>query len=460
MHVLGRLGEFSAAIAKPQFQAGAHERVVQHALDLVRSHGLGDELTTELRAMDVRQSPRLQLALVMLAADLESAERMEILKRVLPAAGEPVVQWAISVAGGSELWHVLAGLNEEALSAEFRRQWIVRMLPDWLAACQDDAALRRWLVGEVFEAGPSQWMWFDALASLPQPRLVQAFLGQASQDQVDQIQTRILSDLKGAGLTADAVRRLRLVDAETQWSFANQLLQPRTSETVQRELIGLLEWSADSRLIDLVLDRLAGLTPQLQHEALKKIASRSAAAGQLLSALRSEAIALSLIPLDVRQQVLDRASRPARAEAEVVFQRITGDRREVIERFAAIVQSGMTAGRDTQAGLGKQVFGRVCAACHRIAGQGQDVGPPLMQLSRKTPMELLETILDPNREIDPKYASYRVLLADGRAMVGIIESESANQFVLVEAGGAAPGRLAKRGRGTGEYGAVFNARWD
>src|SRR5690606_12452258 len=80
--------------------------------------------------------------------------------------------------------------------------------------------------------------------------------------------------------------------------------------------------------------------------------------------------------------------------------------------------------RDT----GRDVFNRVCAQCHRLGEIGSDVGPPLRQLTDNTPQQLLEAVLDPSREVDAKYASYTVLLDDGRVLAGIIRDESASQI--------------------------------
>ncbi len=63
------------------------------------------------------------------------------------------------------------------------------------------------------------------------------------------------------------------------------------------------------------------------------------------------------------------------------------------------------------------------------------MGPPLKQLGDKSPEQLLDIVLDPNREVDPKYLSYSVLLDDSRVLSGIIRDESAGQIVLAEAGG-------------------------
>jgi len=48
---------------------------------------------------------------------------------------------------------------------------------------------------------------------------------------------------------------------------------------------------------------------------------------------------------------------------------------------------------------------------------------------------MVTNILDPNREVDPRYLSYQVLLMDGRTLLGVISSETATTIVLQDSQG-------------------------
>ncbi|MEW4562153.1 PVC-type heme-binding CxxCH protein [Bremerella sp. JC770] len=63
--------------------------------------------------------------------------------------------------------------------------------------------------------------------------------------------------------------------------------------------------------------------------------------------------------------------------------------------------------------------GGYCIRCHRYDGSGADVGPDLTYIGqRMTPKRLLESILQPSREIAPMYVPKVVLTDDGRLHVG------------------------------------------
>ena len=86
---------------------------------------------------------------------------------------------------------------------------------------------------------------------------------------------------------------------------------------------------------------------------------------------------------------------------------------------------------------GKTVFARVCASCHQLAGVGHPVGPSLSALTDTSPQALLTAVLDPNREVDARYASYSAVLKDGRVLSGLIQAETASAITLKRQDGQA-----------------------
>ena len=80
---------------------------------------------------------------------------------------------------------------------------------------------------------------------------------------------------------------------------------------------------------------------------------------------------------------------------------------------------------------GKGVFKKTCATCHRLENEGIEVGPDLLSaLRNKTRDTLLVDILDPSREVDPRYINYSVTTKAGRAFTGMIAAETASSITL------------------------------
>lgn len=84
---------------------------------------------------------------------------------------------------------------------------------------------------------------------------------------------------------------------------------------------------------------------------------------------------------------------------------------------------------------GKKVFAEkseaACMRCHKVKGDGGDVGPDLADTGRKMGREyLLRAIVDPNSEIAKGYDNLMVTLADGNIIAGLATSESAAELAL------------------------------
>lgn len=62
-----------------------------------------------------------------------------------------------------------------------------------------------------------------------------------------------------------------------------------------------------------------------------------------------------------------------------------------------------------------------CGGCHRVAGRGESIGPELTYIARSMDRrKLLETILQPSREIAPHYQSWAIETSDGRSLVAML----------------------------------------
>jgi putative heme-binding domain-containing protein len=85
---------------------------------------------------------------------------------------------------------------------------------------------------------------------------------------------------------------------------------------------------------------------------------------------------------------------------------------------------------------GDTLFGRHCAACHRLGGRGHAVGPDLSATQFADATSLLSQVLDPNRFVRPNYVQYTLSDRSGRVYDGLIASETATSVTLRRAEGA------------------------
>jgi putative heme-binding domain-containing protein len=103
----------------------------------------------------------------------------------------------------------------------------------------------------------------------------------------------------------------------------------------------------------------------------------------------------------------------------------------------ALRQAAMNRGGNAE--RGKAVYSSAqakCATCHKVRGQGGDVGPDLSQVGGKLDRtHLIESILDPSAEIPQGYHATVVQTKAGLVFTGIVKGESSTALKLLDAEG-------------------------
>jgi putative heme-binding domain-containing protein len=73
---------------------------------------------------------------------------------------------------------------------------------------------------------------------------------------------------------------------------------------------------------------------------------------------------------------------------------------------------------------GRAVYTKTCAQCHKLFGEGSDIGPELTGSQRTNLAYLLENMIDPSAIVADQYRMSVVTLNDGRVLSGIIGQQN------------------------------------
>jgi putative heme-binding domain-containing protein len=153
--------------------------------------------------------------------------------------------------------------------------------------------------------------------------------------------------------------------------------------------------------------------------------------------LLARALDKKLLPAALSQAVVAVAAARPESEIRDLFERfLPADKR--VKRLGSAIDPKAILALKGDSDRGRIVFyqtsGVQCAVCHKIGTVGGAVGPDLSQIGKKYDRaKILESILDPSKDIEPAYVSHAVQLKDGRVTVGLIVSRSDKELVLRDA---------------------------
>jgi putative membrane-bound dehydrogenase-like protein len=83
---------------------------------------------------------------------------------------------------------------------------------------------------------------------------------------------------------------------------------------------------------------------------------------------------------------------------------------------------------------GHEVAKRTCFVCHKLHGEGADVGPDLTGVGRSTLDALLHNVIDPNEVVGNGNEATEVELKDGTSLTGRIVEDSPSRLKLLASG--------------------------
>ena len=84
---------------------------------------------------------------------------------------------------------------------------------------------------------------------------------------------------------------------------------------------------------------------------------------------------------------------------------------------------------------GEKIFKKLCAQCHKLHGEGADVGPDITLNGRSSFDQLLSNVFDPNLVIGAAYRAVIVVTKEGRVLTGLSVEDSPTRIVLKMQGG-------------------------
>jgi quinoprotein glucose dehydrogenase len=174
---------------------------------------------------------------------------------------------------------------------------------------------------------------------------------------------------------------------------------------------------------------------QVRQAAIKGLSAiKSPEATKLIDELMDPLLDGSLDP----SLTLDLVEVAAKSESESIQQKLKSYRDSLpTDDSLAAYRFTLNGGNARQGEIlfkERQEWG--CMRCHAVGNQGGSVGPMLHDPNKKlTREQILESIIDPNRQIAEGYDAVMIDLLDGESISGVLNEETETKVVVLSADG-------------------------
>lgn len=413
------------------------------------------------RARRGEPSARVRLAMISASIQLPPAERfdfLEPLSRVMEDAGDPMIPLL--------LWYRLEPLLAESAAARERLLSGPCLLPiaRFLArrisgSAEGDEWLAKAAAGDSgvhpSHSAPLLAGWADGLSGKPSPGAPAGWIkAQASMAKRPEPEIRLagmsLSQVFGspdvsAALVAMASDESMPIEVRSgainAWAVRPRgdlrfLLAYLANEELAGPALSAMAAGSDVSLAGELVRAYPKSGPRARQSILAALAGRKAWAAELVGAMEKGAIDHREVPAHLARQVAEFKDPQLKNRLEKAWgsvQPISGDRKAMVEKWRVQLSAGEIAKGDAK--RGRALFTRNCAACHRMFGEGGNLGPDLTGGQRGELRYWLENIIDPSAVVGREHQRTVVETKDGRVVAGVVAAESASHLILRSAEG-------------------------
>jgi putative membrane-bound dehydrogenase-like protein len=200
------------------------------------------------------------------------------------------------------------------------------------------------------------------------------------------------------------------------------------------QLVAILGRSDGDWVPKLTLAAFARMEPEVQVRIVEVLTQRPAWSKQLLAEIGGKRISPAMLNVNHLRKL--QASKDPEVAAMVlkywgtVREERSPEREKVVSQMRKLL-----AEKRGDAIAGKAVFAKNCAVCHKIHGEGQEVGPDITSNGRSDFEQLLFNVFDPNLVIGNGYQATTVTTMTGQVLQGLLVEDTQQHVILKMQGG-------------------------
>lgn len=183
----------------------------------------------------------------------------------------------------------------------------------------------------------------------------------------------------------------------------------------------------DNRISSELLSRYSDFDTDEKLAVLQTMAARSNSGWTLTQAIKRGEIPRREVPAYIARQ-LRRVVGNGFVEVWGSIDQFSADKKAAFAKYQALLTDASVESANPHEG--REIFQMACAACHKLYGEGADVGPDITGSNRANLDYILGNILDPSGEIQDDYRMVMITTRDGRTFGGNIAVEDDRQLTL------------------------------
>ncbi|MGK0184338.1 MAG: putative membrane-bound dehydrogenase-like protein [Verrucomicrobiales bacterium] len=224
-----------------------------------------------------------------------------------------------------------------------------------------------------------------------------------------------------------AIHHLPKILGDNSLNTLAEFLTPSQSPAIQQAAVTAIRDSGLPQGGKIIVDHWPRLAAHLQRHALNQLFQRPEWRDSLLDGLEEKTVALTLLQSQQIESLRNVGSDAQKERARrLLISSIVPEKTTTIAAFALALElvGNPVSGRD--------IFSARCASCHRKGKLGERFGPDVATFQNAGGPTILNHIMDPDREIQPRYTTVSITTSSGALHIGYVASENETTVTLRE----------------------------
>lgn len=235
-----------------------------------------------------------------------------------------------------------------------------------------------------------------------------------------------------AAARVEAMQAVALAKTDAARAALLQVVASENPEAVKLEALRALSTVGGDEVGAEVLKHWPQLNAVERRAASETLVSRRRWLLALLGAIETKQVApveLSASAVRTLSQSNEESIRQRAAQAIGRFRPANADKQKIIATKKEMILAGKA-----DLAAGHEVAKKICFVCHKLNGEGAEVGPDLTGVGRSSLDALLANIIDPNQIVGKGYENVIIETKDDRTVSGRLIEETPTQLKLLASG--------------------------